>query len=150
MSRPLYIIHNPDFRRYVSVSTLQILITGWDVNAQQVFKRIWSEQGNQERLFETLWERVLRDFIMMIERTGQFAGMDDADQQMFLSDIQYRDKSGDIEEVLKQLNLSEDLIDSIDISFRIKFRGVVAITTSQRIRNNLRRVLAERAQRHHV
>ena len=83
---------------------------------------------------------------MMVERTGQFEGMDEADQQLFLSDIQYRDRSGDIEEVLKQLNLSEEFIDSIDISFRIKFRGIVAINTNDDITANLRRVLRDREQ----
>nr|WJJ54608.1 MAG: pTP protein [Otus scops adenovirus] len=138
-----HFIANREFRRYVDVQTLQLLVVGWDVNAQQVFKRIWSEQSNPATIFEALWERVLRDFLMMVERTGQFDGMDDTDQQLFLSDIQYRDKSGDIEEVLKQLNLSEELIDSIDISFRIKFRGIVAISTNEQIKANLRRVLRQ-------
>lgn len=139
-----HFVSNREFRRYVDVSTLQVLITGWDVGANQVFKRIWSEQSNPALIFETLWDRILRDFLMMVERTGQFDGMDEADQQIFLSDIQYRDKSGDINEVLKQLNLSEELIDSIDISFRIKFRGIVAITTNNAIKQNLRRVLQNR------
>ncbi|AP_000411.1 pTP [Fowl aviadenovirus A] len=141
-----HFIANREFRRYVDVLTLQVLVVGWDVNAQQVFKRIWSEQSNPATIFETLWERILRDFLMMVERTGQFEGMDDADQQLFLSDIQYRDRSGDIEEVLKQLNLSEELIDSIDISFRIKFKGIVAIATNEEIKANLRRVLRHRRE----
>lgn len=135
-----------EFRRYVDIDTLQVLIVGWDVNAQQVFKRIWSEQSNPATIFETLWNRILRDFLLMVERTGQFEGMDEADQQLFLSDIQYRDKSGDIDEVLKQLNLSEELIESIDISFRIKYRGMVAISTNQRIGENLRNVLQRRQE----
>ncbi|BCZ16696.1 pre-terminal protein [Aviadenovirus bubonis] len=138
-----HFIANREFRRYVDVQTLQLVVVGWDVNAAQVFKRIWSEQSNPATIFETLWDRVLRDFLMMVERTGQFDGMDDTDQQLFLSDIQYRDKSGDIEEVLKQLNLSEELIDSIDISFRIKFKGIVAISTNERIKANLQRVLRQ-------
>ncbi|AGX93334.1 pTP [turkey adenovirus 5] len=141
-----HFIANREFRRYVDVQTLQVLIVGWDVNAQPIFKRIWSEQSNPATIFEVLWERVLRDFLMMVERTGQFDGMDDADQQLFLSDIQYRDRSGDIEEVLKQLNLSEELIDSIDISFRIKLKGIVAISTREEIKTNLRRVLRDRQE----
>ncbi|UKS51808.1 pTP [Falcon aviadenovirus A] len=143
-----HFIVNREFRRYVDINTLQVLITGWDVNAQQIFKRIWSEQSNPAYIFETLWERILRDFTLMVERTGQFTGMDEADQQLFLSDIQYRDKSGDIDEVLKQLNLSEELLDSVDISFRIKFRGIVAISTNNRIKANLHQLLQRRnAQR---
>lgn len=141
-----HFISNREFRRYVDVTTLQVLLVGWDVNAEPVFKRIWSEQSNPTTIFETLWSRILRDFLMMVERTGQFEGMDEADQQLFLSDIQYRDRSGDIEEVLKQLNLSEEFIDSIDISFRIKFRGIVAINTNDDITANLRRVLRDREQ----
>lgn len=141
-----HFISNREFRRYVDVTTLQVLLVGWDVNAEPVFKRIWSEQSNPATIFETLWSRILRDFLMMVERTGQFEGMDEADQQLFLSDIQYRDRSGDIEEVLKQLNLSEEFIDSIDISFRIKFRGIVAINTNDDITANLRRVLRDREQ----
>ncbi|UVG43976.1 pTP [Fowl aviadenovirus 5] len=132
------------FRLYVDVATLQVLIVGWDVNAEPVFRRIWSEQSNPSLIFETLWNRILRDFLLMVERTGQFDGMDEADQQIFLSDIQYRDRSGDIEEVLRQLNLNEELIDSIDISYRIKFRGIVAISTNERIVNNLQQVLRQR------
>lgn len=139
-----HFVTNREFRRYVDVNTLQVLITGWSLDAQPIFKRIWSEQSNPATIFETLWERILRDFLMMVERTGQFEGMDEADQQIFLSDIQYRDKSGDVEEVLKQLNLSEELIDSIDISFRIKFHGIVVVSTNERIRQNLRRVLEDR------
>lgn len=143
-----HFINNREFRRYVDITTLQVLITGWDVNAQQIFKRIWSEQSNPANIFETLWERILRDFALMVERTGQLADMDEAEQQLFLSDIQYRDKSGDIEEVLKQLNLSEELIESIDISYRIKYKGIVAIATNERIKANLRTVLQRRnAQR---
>ncbi|AP_000377.1 pTP [Fowl aviadenovirus D] len=141
-----HFVANREFRRYVDVTTLQVLIVGWDVNAEPIFKRIWSEQSNPATIFETLWNRILRDFLMMIERTGQFEGMDEADQHLFLSDIQYRDRSGDIEEVLKQLNLSEEFIDSIDISFRIKFRGIVAISTNEAITDNLRRVLRDREQ----
>ena len=141
-----HFISNREFRRYVDVTTLQVLIVGWDVNAEPVFKRIWSEQSNPAIIFETLWNRILRDFLLMVERTGQFEGMDEADQQLFLSDIQYRDRSGDIEEVLKQLNLSEEFIDSIDISFRIKYRGIVAISTNERITANLRHVLRRREQ----
>lgn len=137
-------INNREFRRYVDINTLQVLIVGWDVNAQQIFRRIWSEQSNPAAIIETIWERILRDCLMMVERTGQFEGMDEADQQIFLSDIQYRDKSGDIEEVLRQLNLSEELIDSIDISFRVKFKGIVAIATNQHIKRNLRQVLQNR------
>lgn len=141
-----HFVANREFRRYVDVTTLQVLLTGWDINAQQIFRRIWSEQSNPATIFETLWGRILRDFLMMVERTGQFEGMDEADQQLFLSDIQYRDRSGDIEEVLKQLNLSEELIDSIDISFRIKCRGIVAIATNERILFQLRRILRLRRQ----
>lgn len=134
----LYIrlLANRNFSRFVEITTLQVLITGWDVHARQVFKRIWSEQ-NAHNMFETLWSRILLDFCMMVERTGQFAGMDEADQQLFLSDIQYRDKSGDIEDVLNQLNLSEELIENIDISFRIKFKGITAISTNKRIQEVL-------------
>lgn len=139
-------VANREFRRYVDVNTLQVLITGWDVNAQQVFKRIWSEQSNPAAIFETLWDRVLRDFLLMVEKTGQFEGMDDLDQQLFLSDIQYRDKSGDIEDVLNQLNLSEELIDSIDISFRVRFKGIVAICTNENIKANLRRFMRDRQE----
>lgn len=139
-----HFINNREFRRYVDVTTLQVLIVGWDVNAQQIFRRIWSEQSNPATIFEAIWDRILRDCLMMVERTGQFEGMDEADQQIFLSDIQYRDKSGDIDEVLRQLNLSEELIDSIDISFRVKFKGIVAITTNQHIKRNLRQVLQDR------
>lgn len=139
-----HFVANREFRRYVDVTTVQVLITGWDVNAEQVFRRIWSEQSNPAHVFETLWERVLRDCLMMVERTGQFEGMDEADQQIFLSDIQYRDRSGDVEEVLRQLNLSEELIDSVDISFRLKYRGIVAITTNRRIVDNLHRILRDR------
>lgn len=145
-----HFINYREFRRYVDVDTLQVLIVGWDVNARQVFKRIWSEQSNPATIFETLWNRILRDFLMMVERTGQFEGMDEADQQLFLSDIQYRDKSGDIEEVLKQLNLSEELIDSIDISFRLKYRGMVAIATNERIVDNLRNVLRRRQEEYQM
>lgn len=139
-----HFVAHREFRRYVDVTMLQIVLTGWDVNAQQIFKRLWSEQSNPATIFETIWQRVLRDFLMMVERTGQFQGMDEMDQHLFLSDIQYRDKSGDIEEVLKQLNLSEELVDSIDLSFRIKFRGIVAISTNQAIRAQLQRVLRHR------
>lgn len=131
-------VSNRNFYRFVDISTLQVLITGWDVHARQVFKRIWSEQ-HAPNMFEVLWSRILLDFCMMVERTGQFAGMDEADQQLFLSDIQYRDKSGDIDDVLNQLNLDEELIENIDISIRIKFKGIVAISTNIRIQDNLRR-----------
>nr|QQD36934.1 pTP [Pacific black duck aviadenovirus] len=129
---------NKNFTKFVSIETLQVLITGWDVHARQVFKRIWSEQ-NANDMFEKIWSRILLDFTMMVEKTGQFAGMDEADQHLFLSDIQYRDKSGDIDDVLNQLNLSEELIENIDISFRIKFKGITAISTNKRIQANLRR-----------
>ncbi|AFC40567.1 terminal protein precursor pTP [Goose adenovirus 4] len=132
-------VTNRNFARFVEISTLQVLITGWDVHARQVFKRIWSEQ-NAPNMFESLWSRILLDFCMMVERTGQFAGMDEADQQLFLSDIQYRDKSGDIDDVLNQLNLSEELIESIDISFRVKFKGITAVSTNKRIQANLRQI----------
>lgn len=141
-----HFVANREFRRYVDVTMLQVLLNGWDVNAQQVFKRIWSEQSNPATIFEALWERVLRDFLVMVEKTGQFEGMDDLDQQLFLSDIQYRDKSGDIEDVMNQLNMSEELIDSIDISFRVRFKGIVAICTEESIKNNLRQVLRDRRE----
>ncbi|AXB73033.1 pre-terminal protein [Psittacine adenovirus 1] len=141
-----HFVAHREFRRYVDVTMLQVVLTGWDVNAQQIFKRLWSEQSNPATIFETIWQRVLRDFLMMVERTGQFQGMDELDQHLFLSDIQYRDRSGDVEEVLKQLNLSEELLDSIDLSFRIKFRGIVAINTNQRIRVQLLRVLRHRQE----
>lgn len=130
--------NNRNFSRFVNIETIQVLITGWDLNARQVFKRIWSEH-RAANMFEALWSRILLDFIMMVERTGQFAGMDEADQHLFLSDIQYRDKSGDIDNVLNQLNLNEELIENIDISFRIKFKGVVAISTNKRIQATLNR-----------
>uniref|UniRef100_A0AB38ZPB3 PTP protein n=1 Tax=Psittacine aviadenovirus B TaxID=2169709 RepID=A0AB38ZPB3_9ADEN len=141
-----HFVAHREFRRYVDVTMLQVVLTGWDVNAQQIFKRLWSEQSNPATIFETIWQRVLRDFLMMVERTGQFQGMDELDQHLFLSDIQYRDKSGDIEEVLKQLNLSEELLDSIDLSFRLKFRGIVAISTNAAIRAQLQRVLRHRQE----
>ncbi|BBJ21541.1 terminal protein precursor pTP [Crane-associated adenovirus 1] len=134
-----HFIENRNFRRFVDIEVVQIVIRGWDNNGENVFKRIWSEHEHSAVMFETLFSRVLRDFLTMIEKTGQIQDMDEQEQMMFLSNIQYRDRSGDVEEVLRQLNLNEENIDGVDISIRIKFKGVCAISTNNRIIANLQR-----------
>lgn len=128
---------NVIFSRHVELNLAQLVMRARDSEGRIIYSRVWNEGGINA--FQTLMARITTDLTATIERAGH--GMDEQDIDQFMSDIAYHDNSGDVQEILKQLEMSDIDIDSIELSFRFRVTGPVVFTQNRNIINLNRRVV---------
>lgn len=125
------------FNRHVELNLAQLVMRARDDEGRIVYSRVWNEGG--VNAFQTLMARITTDLTATIERAGH--GMEEHDIDQFMSDIAYHDNSGDVQEILKQLEMSDTEIDSIELSFRFRVTGPVVFTQNRNIRELNHRVV---------
>nr|WRQ19809.1 MAG: pTP protein [unidentified adenovirus] len=124
------------FNRHVSLNLAQVVMRSRDSMGRLLFTRLWNEEGFQS--FETLIDRITRDLSTGHQHMEQG---EEVDLERLLTDIDYRENSGEISEIIKQIETAEQDIDSVELSFRFKMTGPVAFTQNSQIRNINSRVV---------
>ncbi|ARE31881.1 pTP [red squirrel adenovirus 1] len=126
------------FNRIVELNISQLVMRARDDTGRIVYSRVWNEQGSHS--LQTLMRRVSTDLSATVERAGH-AGLDEEEIEQFMTDIAYHDNSGDVQEILKQLEMNDVDIDSIELSFRFRLTGPVVFSQHREIQKINRRVV---------
>lgn len=126
-------------QRHLHILGVQLVMRAYAADGTLAFTRVWHE-SQQERSFADLMTRVARDLSAIVERAG-LARLDDSDLRDMLEDIAWRENSGEIQDVLDQVTLNDGDIDRLDLSFRIRIEGPVAISSNNSIQTIQRRVI---------
>lgn len=127
------------FNRLVELNLAQLVMRARDDAGRIIYSRVWNELGNQS--FLTLMRRVSTDLAATVERAGH-GGLDEEEIEQFMADIAYHENSGDVQEILKQLEMNDIEIDSIELSFRFRVTGPVVFSQNREIQRINRRVVA--------
>lgn len=130
---------NRRFARTVELTMGQLVMRGRDVDGNVLYSRVWYETG--VGAFNAIINRVSTDLSATVQRAGHGELNEDEIDQL-MTDIAYHDNSGDIQEILRQAQLNDVDVDSIELSFRFKVNGPVIITQNRNIITLCRRVIA--------
>lgn len=125
------------FNRHVDLNLAQVVMRARDDQGRIIYSRVWNEPG--QNAFQNLMRRITTDLTATVERAGH--GLDEQDIDQFMADIAYQDNSGDVQEILRQLEMNDTEIDSIELSFRFRITGPVVFTQNRNIRDLNRRVV---------
>lgn len=134
---------DPLFARHCQLLVGQVVMRARAPNGELCFSRVWNEHGNDA--LQRVIERIVRDLAATVERAG-LAEIDEDQLEAFMDDIAFHDNSGDVDEIVRQVTLNDADIDSVELSFRVKVRGPVALAGNQNIRDVNTRVLIECAR----
>nr|WRQ19845.1 MAG: pTP protein [unidentified adenovirus] len=126
------------FNRLVELNLSQLVMRARDDTGRIIYSRVWNELGNQS--LHSLMRRVSTDLAATVERAGH-AGLDEDEIEQFMADIAYHENSGDVQEILKQLEMNDIEIDSIELSFRFRVTGPVVFSQHKEIQRINRRVI---------
>ncbi|QDZ17460.1 terminal protein [Ovine adenovirus 8] len=126
------------FSRYVELNLAQIVMRARDDDGAVIYSRVWNEPGVDA--FSRLMRRISVDLAATVGRAGR-GELDEEEIERFMSDIAYREHSGDVDEILRQAALNDAAIQSVDLSFRFKMTGPVAFTQNPQIQDVNRRVV---------
>lgn len=130
---------NRRFARAVELTMGQLVMRGRDAQGNVIFNRVWYETG--VGAFGAVMNRVSVDLAATVERAGH-GELDEDEVDRLMTDIAYQDNSGDVQEILRQAQINDTEVDSIELSFRFKVSGPVIITQNRNIITICRRVLA--------
>lgn len=129
--------NNRLFTRNVDLNLAQVVMRARNNIGQVVYNRIWNETG--QNAFVGLIRRISVDLSATVERAGM--ELDDEDIEQFMSDIAFHDNSGDVQEIIRQAEMNDAEIESVDISFRFKVTGPVIFSQNREIQNINKRVV---------
>lgn len=125
------------FNRIVELILAQVVLRARNENGDIIYSRIWNEYGSNA--FQNIMGRISMDLSETVERADM--GIDEQELNQFMADISYHDNSGDVQEILRQLQVNDADIESIELSFRLKVTGPVAFTQNQEIQRINSRVI---------
>ncbi|QGX41978.1 terminal protein pTP [Gould's wattled bat adenovirus 1] len=134
---------NRRFARTVELTMGQLVMRGRDSAGNVLFNRVWYETG--VGAFGAIMRRVSTDLAATVERAGH-GELDEDEVDQLMTDIAYHDNSGDVQEILRQAQINDTEVDSIELSFRFKVSGPVIITQNRNIITLCRRVIATATQ----
>ncbi|AEW91331.1 terminal protein [Bovine adenovirus 3] len=129
---------SPVFARHVELNLGQVVMRARDEDGAVIYSRVWNEPGTNA--FSQLMRRISTDLAATVHRAGR-GELDEEEIERFMTDIAYRDHSGDVEEIIRQAELNDASINSVDLSFRFKVTGPVAFTQHPEIQRINRRVV---------
>lgn len=127
------------FTRHVELNLGQIVLRARDQNGEIIYSRVWNEYGPDA--FLSLMRRISTDLSATIERAG-LGELDEDEVEQFMADIAYQENSGDVSEILRQVELNDAVVNSMEFSFRFKVTGPVILSLNRDIQNINRRVVA--------
>lgn len=126
------------FNRYVELNLAQLVMRARDEQGSVIYSRVWNEQNADA--FENIMRRVSTDLAATVERAGH-GDLDAEEIERFMSDIAYQENSGDVQEILRQVEMNDTDVDSIELSFRFRMVGPVAFSQHPEIQRINRRVV---------
>lgn len=132
-----YLKLSSPFNRIVELNLAQVVMRARDEMGRIIYSRVWNENGINA--FTNLMQRITTDLTATVERAGH--GLNNEEMDQFMADIAYHDNSGDVQEIVKQLEMNDVEIDSIELSFRFKVTGPVVFSQNREIQSINRRVV---------
>lgn len=128
----------PPFNRIVEVNLAQLVMRARAEDGRIIYSRVWNELGSNA--FSQIMRRVSVDLAATVERAGH-GDLDEEEIERFMADIAHHENSGDVQEILKQLEMNDVEIDSIELSFRFRLTGPVVFSQNRHIRSINNRVV---------
>lgn len=126
------------FNRLVELNLAQLVMRARADDGRIIYSRVWNEMGYNA--FSNLMRRLSTDLAATVERAGHMA-LDEDEIEQFMADIAHHENSGDVQEILKQLEMNDTDIDSIELSFRFRITGPVVFSQNQHIQRINSRVI---------
>lgn len=139
------LVRQPHAARHLRVVGAQVVIRAFSADGRPAFTRVWHE-SEREHSFVALMQRLARDLSALVSRAGVDA-LDDEALIDVLEDIAWQENSGEVQDLIDQVTLNDADIDRLDLSFRIRLQGPVAISGHPSIQEIQRRVIREARQR---
>lgn len=137
-----YLHHNlqlfPPASRRLDIDFAQVVMRARDDDGAVVYNRLWSESGHTA--FRALMRRIAADLSATIERAG--ARLDEDELEHLLADMSFQEHSGNVGDVLRQVEVDDVDIDSVELSFRFRVTGPVAFSQNAEIQRINSRVVA--------
>lgn len=124
--------------QYLGVDFVQIVMRARDDEGREMFSRVWLEQGVEG--IERLYRRLVDDFLVVTERSEEMAFAAQEEREQLLMDMNFVENSGDVDDVIAQITINDELVDAVEISFRVKLTGVVAFGRNPRIMEAYERI----------
>lgn len=127
------------FARWVELNIAQLVMRARGADGNVVYSRVWNETGINA--FRAVMNRVAVDLAATVERAG-IGELEEEEFEQFMQDISFHENSGDVGEIVRQVETNDAEIDSIELSFRFKVTGPVVFTQNREIQHINRRVIA--------
>lgn len=134
---------NRHFSRWVELTMGQLVMRARDADGNVIYNRVWYETG--VGAFGAIMNRVSTDLSATVERAGR-GELDEEEIDRLMTDIAYHDNSGDVQEILRQAQINDVDVDSIELSFRFKVTGPIILSQNKNIITVCRRVIATASQ----
>nr|QPN96208.1 pTP [Bearded dragon adenovirus 1] len=142
LNSTLYYLHQrfrtePMARRTLFMSFVQIVLRGRREDGTEMYSRVWFDRS--ENPFAQLSQRIVTDFIGIVERAGQAVDLEDPEERdQLLRDMEFVENSGEAGDVINQIQASALATDSVELSFRVKLGGEVAYSQNRRVQRAFR------------
>lgn len=133
----------PPFNRLVELNLGQLVMRARRDDGRIIYSRVWNEMGINA--FSNIMRRVGTDLAATVERAGH-VDLDENEIEQFMADIAHHENSGDVQEILKQLEMNDIEIDSIELSFRFRVTGPVVFSQNPEIQRINSRVVRAATQ----
>lgn len=136
-------------KEYFGMVFIQLIMRARDSTGEVLFKRVWYQAG--DRALQTLSRRITSDFIGTIRVTDEGPEMAREDLIELMEEPAFQERSGNVEDIFTQIVTGITAAESVELSFRIKFNGLVTFSRNAAIRISAREALEtdrlERLQR---
>lgn len=128
-------------REYFGMVFIQIIMRARDSDGEELFKRVWYAAGN--RAMQTLSRRITNDFIGTVRVTDEGPEMAREDLEQLMEEPAFQERSGNVEDLYTQITTGIAYAESVELSFRMKFNGLVTFSRNAAIRLSARDALEE-------
>lgn len=133
-------------RRNVGVQFAQVVVRGRSDEGAELFTRLWFNRDRDA--FRILYDRIVSDFIYVTENSDtETAFLAEEEREQLLAELRYSDNSGSVEDVIAQIRARASYTDSVEISFRIKFSGLVGYSQNPVVQRSFDQTRREAVRR---
>lgn len=119
-------------REYFGLVFAQVILRARDSDGSDVFSRVWYSASNVA--LQDLSRRITNDLVAVVNATELGPEMNAEEVDAFLQQPAFVDRSGDVGELLSQITQGISAADSIELSFRLKYNGLVLFARNAAVR----------------